>query len=244
MYDLHGTECSFFHKRLLRAAGGFITGGPAGAIAAGLGGGGGGGGRRMPTQAELARQAAAADPRFSTPAAMATDVLGHIRHGHIPGTSAGHAFQAKFASGIIPSGIASGGPCLPFQQRDPISGECKFFIGNKPGIDDPTARFQVGAAVMGRYGAGYYPGSKIIDRAICLAGDVVGNDGICYPKRSIKNSEREWPRGRRPLLTGGEMRAIGVASRAAGRLTRTAVRLQELGLIKKPVARKRLKKKN
>jgi len=38
------------------------------------------------------------------------------------------------------------------------------------------------------------------------------------------------------------MRAISVASRAAGKLTRTAVRLQEIGLIKKPIVRKKLKK--
>ena len=104
------------------------------------------------------------------------------------------------------------------------------------------ARFEVGNAVMGRFGAGYVPGSRIIDRAICLPGDVVGMDGLCYPKRSLRNSERAWPRGRRPLLTGGEMRAISIASRAAGRLTRTAVRLQDMGLIKKPVARKPRKK--
>jgi len=102
---------------------------------------------------------------------------------------------------------------------------------------------EIGAAVMGRYGAGYHPASRIIDRAVCLPGDVVGNDGICYPKRSLRNKDRAWPRGRRPLLTGGEMRAISVASRAATRLTNTAVRLQDMGLIKKPVARKRPKKK-
>jgi len=98
--------------------------------------------------------------------------------------------------------------------------------------------------VMGRYGAALQPGSKIIDRAVCLRGMVVADDGLCYNRSQIKNSERMWPRGRRPLLTGGDMRAISIASRAADRLTRTAVRLQDIGLIKKPVARKRPKKKN
>ena len=131
--------------------------------------------------------------------------------------------------------ISSALPCLiPGQRRDPNTGDCSFFIGEQPGPDDSP----IGDAVMGRYGAGYMPGSQIVDRAVCLPGDVVGNDGLCYPRRSLKNDQRQWPRGRRPLLTGGEMRAISVARRAAGRLTRTAVRLQDMGLIKKPVARK------
>lgn len=131
--------------------------------------------------------------------------------------------------------ISSALPCLiPGQRRDPNTGDCSFFIGEQPGPDDSP----IGDAVMGRYGAGYMPGSQIVDRAVCLPGDVVGNDGLCYPRRSLKNDQRAWPRGRRPLLTGGEMRAISVARRAAGRLTRTAVRLQDMGLIKKPVARK------
>jgi len=96
---------------------------------------------------------------------------------------------------------------------------------------------------MGRYGAGMVPGSKIIDRAVCLAGMVLGKDEICYNRRSIRNSDRMWPRGARPLLGPGEMRAIRIAKVAAGRLTRTAVSLQEMGLIKKPVARKPPKKK-
>jgi hypothetical protein len=126
-------------------------------------------------------------------------------------------------------------PCLiPGQRRDPNTGDCSFFIGEQPGPDDSP----IGDPVMGRYGAGYMPGSQIVDRAVCLPGDVVGDDGLCYPRRSLKNDQRAWPRGRRPLLTGGEMRAISIAHRAAGRLTRTAVRLQDIGLIKKPVARK------
>jgi len=102
---------------------------------------------------------------------------------------------------------------------------------------------EVGGAVMGRFGAALTPGSRIIDRAICLRGMVLGNDGLCYNSKGFRNSDRMWPRGRKPLLTGGEMRAISVASRAATRLTNAAVRLQDIGLIKKPVAVKRRKKK-
>ncbi len=87
---------------------------------------------------------------------------------------------------------------------------------------------------MGRYGAALVPGSRIIDRAECIRGMVVGDDGLCYNKSQIKNSERMWPKGRRPLLTGGDMAAISKAARAAGRLERTTKRLQKIGLMKKP----------
>ncbi len=136
--------------------------------------------------------------------------------------------------------IGGGDGCVFPARRDPLSGECRVFVGEQSGRDDAP----VGDALMGRYGAAYVPGSMIVDRAVCLPGDVVGDDGLCYPKGALKNSEREWPRGRRPLLTGGDMRAILIASRAAARMTRTAQRLQELGMIKKPIVKRRTKKKS
>lgn len=118
------------------------------------------------------------------------------------------------------------------------------FPGGKPFISGATG-FQGGGGevVMGQYGAAMVPGSMIVDRAICLKGMVVGSDGMCYNKSQISNKERMWPRGRRPLLTGGDMRAISIAARASARMTRTAVRLQDLGMIKKPIARRPSKKK-
>jgi len=132
------------------------------------------------------------------------------------------------------------------QKIDPATGLCAFFLGSGPGIDilSPSAleggisaALPGGEVVMGRYGAGMVPGSKIIDKAICIPGMLLGDDGVCYNKSQIKNSERQWPRGRRPLLTGGEMRSIAIAARAAGRLERTSKRLQKIGLLKKPVRR-------
>ena len=99
--------------------------------------------------------------------------------------------------------------------------------------------FGVGEAVMGRYGAALQPGSQIIDRAVCLRGMQLGDDGLCYNKSQISNKQRMWPKGRRPLLTGGDMRAISIASRAGKRLERTSKRLQAIGLMKKPAPRGR-----
>ncbi len=136
--------------------------------------------------------------------------------------------------------------CLPGVRPHPVTGKCTAFLGDRPGPDSRPLQIgpgtAVGAAVMGRFGAALEPGSRIIDRAVCLRGMVLAVDGLCYNRSQIKNSERMWPRGRRPLLTGGEYRAISIASRAASRLTRTAQRLQEMGLIQKPVVKRRRKK--
>lgn len=99
--------------------------------------------------------------------------------------------------------------------------------------------FEVGDAVMGRYGAALEPGVQMIERSVCLPGMHLANDGLCYNKGAITNKQRQWPRGRRPLLTGGDMRAIGIAARAGAKLDRTTKRLRALGMMKKlPAPRK------
>jgi len=141
------------------------------------------------------------------------------------------ATSVKFAGGNgdgiqIPSII----PCIWPAHRDEF-GRC--ILGDRPGRDLPSDQ-PVGDAVMGRYGAGMVPGSMPIDRAICLRGMQLGNDGLCYNKGAISNKQRMWPAGRRPLLSGGEMRAISIAATAGRRLERTTKRLQRIGLMKKP----------
>jgi len=96
----------------------------------------------------------------------------------------------------------------------------------------------VGEAVMGQYGAALQPGSMIIDRAICLRGMQLGNDGLCYNKSQISNKQRMWPAGRKPLLSGGDMRAISIASRAGRRMELATKRLQKMGMMKKPTSRR------
>jgi len=92
----------------------------------------------------------------------------------------------------------------------------------------------VGDAVMGRYGAALQPGSMMIDRAVCLRGMQLGNDGLCYNKSQITNKQRMWPAGRKPLLTGGDMSAISKAARAGRRLEGATKRLQRMGMMRKP----------
>jgi len=113
------------------------------------------------------------------------------------------------------------------------SGHFESHFGREEGSAVP-----VGDAVMGRYGAALTPGSMIIDRAVCLKGMQLADDGLCYNKSQISNKQRMWPAGRKPLLSGGDMRAISIAARAGRRLEGATKRLQRLGMMKKPQPRR------
>lgn len=102
--------------------------------------------------------------------------------------------------------------------------------GQQPGTD-------VGEAVMGRYGAALEPGNMVINRAVCLRGMQLADDGLCYNKSQITNKQRMWPAGRKPLLSGGDMHAISIAARAGRRMEGATKRLQRLGMMKKPTRR-------
>jgi len=70
-----------------------------------------------------------------------------------------------------------------------------------------------GGATMGAFGipammpfqVGTINGGPILR---CPSGAVLGKDNLCYMKGSIPNQHRKWPRGTRPLLTGGEMKTL------------------------------------
>jgi len=141
-----------------------------------------------------------------------------------------------------PGANRSGGCILPWRRAP--DGTCQIFLGDRPGPDDVgggngAVVGPVGEAVMGRYGAAMQPGSMMIDRAVCGRKMQLADDGLCYSKSAITNKQRMWPRGRQPLLTGGDMRAISIANTAAKRLERTTKRLQSMGMMKKPTARAR-----
>jgi len=133
---------------------------------------------------------------------------------------------------FVPGEDLQSGPCDFPKVRD-SAGRCRTPTSGEFGGE----QFGVGEAVMGRYGAALQPGSQIIDRAICLRGMQLGDDGLCYNKSQITNKQRMWPAGRKPLLSGGDMRAISIAARAGRRLEGATKRLQRLGMMKKPTRR-------
>ena len=123
------------------------------------------------------------------------------------------------------------GPCLPPLIRDPELGVCI-----APTSPLGASRFQFDA-FAGQYGAGFIPGSEIRDVAICPTGTALGKDGICYAK--LANRNRKYPRGRRPLLTGGDMNAITRARRAGFKLANAKSDLVAIGMLKVAKTRKR-----
>ena len=142
------------------------------------------------------------------------------------------------------SSLSPGTECRPGTIRDRFTGKClvpkaglparfqRFFEGGATGFQEDRERAPVGDAVMGQYGAALEPGTMVVERSVCLPGMQLAKDGLCYNKGAITNSQRMWPRGRRPLLTGGDMRAIGIAARAGNKLDRTTKRLRSLGMMK------------
>jgi len=219
--DLQGApndRRAFFHKKIFGAIGGavkgFVSGGPLGAVSGGIRGLAGSGGSRDPVSAVPGRTAF--DPRtFIEPIFKRFPIQPATSRCDPPNQIINGRCQAP-TSGIrgkierlLPGGRTGFGP-----------------------VDFP------GNAVMGQFGAALEP--TIVDQEVsrCPRGSVLGKDGLCYNKRDLRNSERMWPRGRRPLLTGGDMRAISIAASAAKKLQRKEKQLVSMGMLPHKHARK------
>jgi len=157
------------------------------------------------------------------------------------------------------------GNCVPIAPQAPIPGVVgalqRLVPGGATGFQEPgrvpapgfggaLQRFLPGGEtgflfdpVLGQYGAGLEPAIRETSTRVCPRGTVLGLDGVCYVKGSIRNDQRAWPRGRRPLLTGGDMRAISIAASAGRKLDRTTKRLRKLGMMKALPSPKRSKSK-
>jgi len=162
-------------------------------------------------------------PRGITIGSEAEKRGGALAKGLIPDSVLGRCIDPRLV-------MAPDGHCVA-----PGSGHFREHFGGESGV----GAVPVGEAVMGRYGAALRPGSMVIDRAVCLKGMQLGNDGLCYNKSQISNKQRQWPAGRKPLLSGGDMRAISIAARAGRRLEGATKRLQKLGMMKKPASGRR-----
>jgi len=226
-----GDYRGFVHKRLLGGIGGFFTGGPLGAIGGFLTGG------RQPGETAEQRRARqrARTPVFPAPVTFRPTVpfrppppsplakpptVPGRPFGLTPDVGRGDVCQVGF--------VWNGQACVP------VNG------GGAPQPIQPLPPGAVeGAAIVGRFGAGILPDTFEQRMTKCPRGMVLGVDVICYNRRDLRNSDRMWPRGRRPLLTGGDMRCISVAARAATKLKGKQKQLEELGLLKKPAPRRR-----
>ena len=220
---------NFVHKRIIGAVGGFLGGGPAGAIGGFVGGGGGGGGRApgaRPPQEGIDNMIRAG--MFAIPGMTAAEVAARRQNLAIGGFLPP---PASFGPTSDP-----GSPCGFGKVFDVQKGRCVWGLGTDVGPE--PGGVGGGQAVMGRYGAALVPDVQQRRHLDCLPGMVLGTDSLCYNRRDIRNKERKYPKGRAPLLTGGERNAITKARGAARKIERTTKALQDMGMIKKPAPRK------
>lgn len=102
------------------------------------------------------------------------------------------------------------------------------------------ARQLMGQAIMGLYGPAVAPEEVLRSIAVCPTGFALGKDGLCYD--GLANRKRKYPRGRRPLLTGGDMRSITRARSAGIRLANAKSDLVAIGMLKAATPKRRKKK--
>jgi len=89
--------------------------------------------------------------------------------------------------------------------------------------------------VTTNFGNGSAPNITQVRTRRCTGkGMVLDEFGLCVKRTSIRNSDRMWPAARKPLLTGGDLKAISQAARAAKRLQTQTKRLQKMGMLPKP----------
>jgi len=210
---------NFVHKRIIGGIKGFIRGGPLGAASGFVSPGG----------------------RSLIPQRKPSCPVGH-EFNPLTGQCVS-LFAAECARGEVRDVNMRCVPAVKFVPTSFSGGaQDQFIQGTEVGKEQQLLPF--GEAVMGRFGAGLKPAVFSQQRRACPRGSILGApeaDGtsLCYNRSQISNKQRAWPRGRRPLLTGGEMRAISIAGRAAKRLQAKQKQLQELGLLKKPAAPRR-----
>jgi len=131
------------------------------------------------------------------------------------------------ATGLTDPGYTGGstGPCPSGYQWDGkqciatgISGTVQRIL---PGGQTGTGSDVYGMAVMGSFGRPAlqpYVAQQVVRR--CPPGTVLGKDGLCYDK--IANGDRMWPRGPRPLMTGGDMKVLRKAEALKKKVKRLA----------------------
>jgi len=177
--------------------------------------------------------------------------IGRGLAGFIPGggaiTGALDAFRGRSGAGQGPGTSVATVGCPPGLIN--IGGRCVDITAALPGgrpftsdpiISAPAGRMPPSPMGSSRVGGGFAPEMVASTRSDCGPKHLLGWDGLCYPKRGFPNKDRMWPKGRAPLLTGGERNAITTANRAAKKIERTTKQLQRMGMIKKPNPRRRI----
>jgi len=220
-HDIRG----IFHKRLARAAVGFLTGGPTAALA-GLVSGGGGGGSQPGRGVQRERKAAKALELTSERIAVGRAHLAPVQAFETPRIASLTRSLVATVGGAPVRSFRGGGPsnllgipCIPPWFRNPVTGKCELDLVRGPGgggtgpiRDQPGTDLVVFEdAVTGAFGMpAIRPVVQMRAHSTCPKGMVLGDDELCYPRAVLRRDSRfrKWRPGTRPVLTGGEVRAI------------------------------------
>lgn len=153
-----------------------------------------------------------------------------------PPPQTGGSVWANLANRI--PGIVSSQPsvCQPPLVMD-VDGQCR-----APGspADVSVGGGMRGIVVEGVYGPALTPETENTVVRRCPPGFHLGHDDLCYEK--LYKGERKWPAPRKPLLSGGDLNAIAKARRAAKRLEARTGALEEMGMLKRKVRTRTIKK--
>lgn len=211
-----GDEGGFVHKRIFRgikgAVGGLLSGSPLGII------GGAVGGFLSPDAPEEVAPQVGCPPGFTFDGRECRP-----RRSFAPRAERGAAAVLRAIPG--PLGELAG---TAFAEPRGVTAAVPAAVGPD----------QFGNMVMGQFGPALEPAIRDTMTRICPRGSILGTDFLCYNKGEITNRQRAWPRGRRPLLTGGEMRCISIAASAAKKLQKKQKQLISLGMLKRPASRR------
>lgn len=139
----------------------------------------------------------------------------------------GAGLQAPQGTGCSwPMVRGPGGTCIDLSALPPGGDPAVVGAGSMPPASGGYAD-GYGDAVRGYYGVALQP--RVEARAVrkCPPGMVLGKDNLCY--ESLRKSARKWDPGMKPLMTGGDRKAIRRAASVAGKLKREQKRLKKAG---------------
>jgi len=141
--------------------------------------------------------------------------------------------QAMATIPTTPTMASGQPPCVLPWRRDPLTGECKIFLGVQSG-PDPGPGTAVSrprgqrAQFVGYAHHPHEPMREAVTVRRCTRGHVLSWEGLCVSKRDIRNSDRMYPKPPKPLGTRAQLKAVRVASSFGRALKTNDKRLRKL----------------
>jgi len=163
------------------------------------------------------------------------DLAGDLIRQRLTGTgsegASGEAVIPSAGNQIVAGGGVGGGcPAWQIPMGDVCVDVTALPPGGRPALTGQTSSLAssdgFGGAVNGMFGVGLVPRAEVQTVRSCPRGMVLGKDGVCYSKRTLRKSDRMWDPGTKPLMTGGDRNAIRRAAAAGRKLERAKKQLR------------------